>query len=108
MAGVLIFTAVPDIVGSLGGIIENGIPNKFLTLMDGLFKHSQWCSLDPVCSEHQGQGPGWLNRAACHGCALVPETSCSYRNVLLDRVMIKGSAKLGIPSFLDFVAEEVD
>lgn len=106
MAGILIYTTVADIVGSLGGIIESGEPKQFLTLLDGAFKHAQWCSLDPVCTEHEGQGPGWLNRAACHACSLIPEPSCEYGNVFLDRVFIKGSESLGIPNFLDFIHKE--
>lgn len=106
MAGVLIYTTVADIVGSLGGIIESGEPKEFLTLLDGAFKHAEWCSLDPVCTEHEGQGPGWLNRAACHACSLIPEPSCEYGNVFLDRVFIKGSESLGIPNFLDFIQQE--
>ena len=106
MAGVLLYTTVADIVGSLGGIVESAEPKEFLTLMDGAFKHAQWCSLDPVCTEHEGQGPGWLNRAACHACSLVPEPSCDYGNVFLDRVFIKGSESLGIPNFLEFVEKE--
>lgn len=103
MSGILIYTTVADIVGSLGGIIESAEPKEFLSLLDGVFKHAQWCSLDPVCSEHEGQGPGWLNRAACHACALVPEPSCGYSNVFLDRILIKGSEELGIPNLLKFV-----
>jgi len=106
MAGVLIYTTVADIVGSLGGIVESAEPKEFLTLLDGAFKHAQWCSLDPVCTEHEGQGPGWLNRAACHACSLIPEPSCDYGNVFLDRVFIKGSESLGIPNFLEFVEKE--
>ena len=101
MAGILIYTAVPDIAGSLGGIVEAAEPKNFLKLIDGAFKHAQWCSLDPVCSEHEGQGPGLLNRSACHACALIPETSCEYGNVLLDRVFIKGNERLNIPSLLN-------
>ncbi len=104
MAGVLIYVAVADVVGSLGGIVDNAQSSEFLRLLSNAFKHAQWCPLDPVCTEHQGQGPGWLNRAACHGCVLVPETACEYGNVLLDRVFIKGSRALGIPNFLTFVA----
>ena len=104
MAGILIYTAVADIVGSLGGIVESSQPKQFLKLLNGAFKHAQWCSLDPVCTEHQGQGPCWLNRAACHGCVLVPETACQYSNVFLDRVFIKGD-KEGIPNFLEFVGD---
>lgn len=101
MAGVLIYTAVPDSAGSLGGIVEATEPRNFIKLLDGAFKHAQWCSLDPVCTEHDGQGPGMLNRAACHACVLIPETSCDYGNVFLDRVFIKGSKSLNIPSLLE-------
>ncbi len=106
MSGVLIYTTVSDIVGSLGGIIENGEPKEFLKLLDGVFKHAQWCSLDPVCAEHEGQGPGWINRAACHACCLVPEPSCEYGNVFLDRVFIKGNGK-DIPNFLEFAEDNI-
>jgi hypothetical protein len=105
MAGILIYTSIPDIVGSLGGIIESAEPKNFLALLDKAFKHAQWCSLDPVCTEHEGQGPGWLNRAACHACCLIPELSCDHGNVFLDRTFIKGNVSLKIPNFLNFVME---
>lgn len=108
MAGILIYTAVPDTVGSLGGIVQSVQPKSLLGLLDGVFKHANWCSLDPICSEHTGQGPGLLNRAACHACLLVPETACDYGNMLLDRVLIKGSNALNIPNFLDFIQEEIN
>ena len=101
MAGILIYTAVPDIAGSLGGIVELANPAKFIRLLDSAMRHAEWCSLDPVCGEMEGQGPSWLNRAACHGCALVPDTSCSYNNVFLDRVFIKGKLDEGIPALID-------
>jgi hypothetical protein len=103
MAGVLIYTAVPDIAGSLGGIIEQAKPRRFIKLLDSAFKQLEWCSMDPVCGDMEGQGPSWLNRAACHGCVLLPDTSCSYNNVFLDRVFIKGKPDEGIPSLKEFV-----
>ena len=104
MAGVLIYVAVPDEEGSLGGLMELAMPERFLKLLSGAFEAATWCSLDPVCSEQEGHGPGLLNRAACHACALVPETSCAYGNVLLDRVFVKGNGK-EVPAFLDRVEE---
>ena len=100
MAGVLIYVAVPDEEGSLGGLMELARPERFLRLLTGAFERAAWCSLDPVCSEQEGHGPDLLNRAACHACALVPETSCAFGNVLLDRVFVKGAGP-GIPAFLD-------
>ena len=50
------------------------------------------CSNDPVCAQHL---PGTddmedrpLHGAACHGCALVAETSCEMRNDYLDRALV--------------------
>ncbi len=107
MAGILIYTSVADIVGSLGGIVESGESIKFLEILESAFAHAEWCSLDPVCSEHEGQGPEWLNRAACHACCLIPEPSCEYNNVFLDRVFIKGNKALGIPNFLEFIISQM-
>ena len=100
MAGILIYVAVPDEEGSLGGLMELAKPERFLRLLTGAFEAAAWCSLDPVCAEQEGHGPCLLNRAACHACALVPETSCAHGNVLLDRAFVKGSAS-GMPAFLD-------
>lgn len=100
MSGILVYVAVPDVVGSLGGLAELATPERFLLLLSSVFDHAEWCSLDPVCSEHAGQGPSLLNRAACHACALIPEPSCAYGNVLLDRNFIKGDVATGMPAFL--------
>jgi len=102
MAGILVYVAVPDVVGSLGGLAELAQPRRFLRLLSAVFEHADWCSLDPVCSEHQGQGPNLLNLAACHACALVPEPSCAYGNVLLDRCFVKGDVGGGIRPLLAF------
>ena len=99
MAGILIHVAVPDIAGSLGGLAELSEPRRFLGILIRALEHSSWCSLDPVCSEHEGQGPGLLNRAACHACALVPEPACEYGNTLLDRGFVKDDVANGLPSF---------
>ncbi len=101
MAGILIYVAVPDEEGSLGGLMELAKPHRFLRLLIRAFESAAWCSHDPVCSEQEGHGPDLLNRAACHACALVPETSCAYGNVLLDRAFVKGASP-DIPAFLDF------
>ena len=100
MAGILIYVAVADEEGSLGGLMELARPERFLRLLTGAFEAASWCSLDPVCSEQEGHGPDLLNRAACHACALLPETSCPYGNVLLDRVFVKGAAP-DIAAFMD-------
>ena len=91
MAGILIYVAVADEEGSLGGLMEMARPERFLRLLTAAVEAAQWCSLDPVCGQQEGHGPGLLNGAACHACALVPETSCDHGNILLDRTYVKGN-----------------
>jgi hypothetical protein len=102
MTGVLVYVAVPDIAGSLGGLAELAQPERFIKLLVSVFDHADWCSLDPVCAEHEGQGPSQLNRSACHACALVPEPSCQFGNLLLDRVCVAGDLRGTIQPLLDF------
>ncbi len=71
-------------------------------MLASVFDHADWCSLDPVCAEHEGQGPSQLNRAACHACALVPEPSCQFGNLLLDRVFVAGDLGGTIQPLLAF------
>ena len=104
MAGILIYVAVADEEGSLGGLAELAEPERFLRLLNGALEEANWCSLDPVCAEREGHGPGLLNGAACHACTLAPETSCEHGNILLDRTFIKGNGA-DIPALLDCVDE---
>ncbi len=105
MSGILIYVAVPNKMGSLGGLAEHGKPEKFLKLWLKAMENASHCSFDPICAEHEGQGPDQLNRAACHGCTLLPEVSCIYNNCLLDRQFLMGSGDqgnvLGILPFME-------
>ncbi len=97
MAGILIYVAVPDTEGSLGGLTQQAEPRRFLRLLTAAVEAAAWCSMDPVCGEQEGHGPGLLNRAACHACSLVPEPSCVYGNVLLDRTFVAGDPERSCP-----------
>lgn len=87
--GLLIYTGSPDAQGTLGGLVQQARHiDEHLTralVAGGL------CSNDPTCAEHT---PGdrmtdrFLHGAACHGCALVAETSCEMRNDHLDRALV--------------------
>lgn len=93
MNGVLIYTSSGDSEGSLGGLVRQGSEkNLFPTIHEALID-AEWCSADPVCSDigREGQGPDNINGAACHNCAILPETSCEEFNGLLDRNVVKGS-----------------
>ena len=103
MVGILIYVAVADTHGSLGGLMDMAQPDRFLRLLAGAVEAASWCSFDPVCREQEGHGPDLLNRAACHSCALVPETSCICGNRLLDRVFVAGRGD-GLRSLWDLTA----
>ena len=45
MAGILLYVAVPDVVGSLGGLAELAEPEGFLPVLAGALDHADWCSL---------------------------------------------------------------
>ena len=92
-AGVLIYTADSDSEGSMGGLVEMGGPNRIGEVIYRAVSKSQWCSGDPVCRELESQGPAGVNRAACHACCLVAETSCVYSNALLNRVILTGDGR---------------
>lgn len=100
MAGVLVYVAVADAHGSLGGLMETARPDRFLRLLTGAVEDASWCSFDPVCGEQEGHGPNLLNSAACHACALVPEPSCICGNRLLDRAFVAGDGE-GLRSLWD-------
>ncbi len=93
MAGVLIYTAAGDSEGTMGGLVRMGKPGYFEPVIRFLLEEAKWCSADPVCmevGESGGQGPDSCNLAACHSCALVPETACEEFNRFLDRGVVIG------------------
>jgi hypothetical protein len=88
MCGLLIYTASADADGSLGGLVQQGTRQRFSLTLQALLEHAQWCSADPLCTEHDPTKTGKLNGAACHVCSLVAETSCERGNHFLDRAFI--------------------
>jgi hypothetical protein len=90
MNGVLIYTASGDSEGSLGGLVRQGKPGNLETIVYNAIENARWCSSDPICIDSNGQGPNSCNLAACHNCALLPETCCEESNMLLDRAMLIG------------------
>jgi len=91
MAGVLIYTASGDADGTLGGLVAQGTPERLPRLVTEALRRATWCSNDPVCMESAGRPADAGNLAACHSCALVPETSCEHGNRLLDRATLVGT-----------------
>lgn len=86
--GILLYTAATDAQGTLGGLVEAG--RSIRKHMKRALETALLCSNDPVCAQHSPTAPGTaqLQGAACHGCLLVPETSCEQRNDFLDRALV--------------------
>ena len=88
-AGILLYTGSADAEGTLGGLVQQA--RHIEDHLAHALQLGELCSNDPVCAEHS---PGasmeqrWLHGAACHGCALVAETSCEMRNDYLDRALV--------------------
>lgn len=102
-AGVMIYTASGDSEGTLGGLVRQGEPPRLERTLLTAIEDADWCSNDPVCGESRGQGMNALNLAACHACALAPETSCDRSNLFLDRRLVVGDG--AVPGFFDTVLE---
>lgn len=88
MAGILLYTAAGDADGTLGGLAQLGRAGNLERVILGAIEDARWCASDPICIESEGQGPDALNLAACHACALLPETSCEFQNRMLDRSLV--------------------
>ncbi|MGW4041902.1 DrmB family protein [Streptomyces sp. NPDC004721] len=99
--GILVYTAAGDAEGTLGGLVRQGEPPRLAETLLRMTEAAAWCSADPLCAEHAGQGFGNLNRAACHACALLPETSCETGNTLLDRALVVGGEH--VPGYLESI-----
>jgi len=101
--GVLLYTGSADAEGTLGGLVQQA--RHLEDHLASALRMSALCSNDPICAQH---APGrsmeerWLHGAACHGCALVAETSCEMRNDYLDRALVV--PVLGVPGAAFFQA----
>ena len=91
MCGALIYTASGDSEGSLGGLVRQGECGRLEDTIVAAIRNAEWCSSDPICIQSAGQGPESCNLAACHNCALLPETCCECGNRLLDRGLVVGT-----------------
>ena len=87
--GLLLYTASADAEGTLGGLVQEA--RRLEAHLEQALAVAELCSNDPICAQHE---PGrsmeerWLHGAACHGCALVAETSCEMRNDYLNRALV--------------------
>ncbi|ASU79335.1 DUF1998 domain-containing protein [Actinopolyspora erythraea] len=85
-SGILLYTAVPDAEGTLGGLVSQAEPDRLVRLTRRALSEARRCSSDPLCAERLPQPPAdHLHGAACHVCLFVSETTCERGNRFLDR-----------------------
>jgi len=89
MAGILLYTSAPDSEGTLGGLVNLGMPETLSQHIESALDGATLCASDPTCSEHRPEyGNATLHAAACHACTFAPETSCEKGNRYLDRAVL--------------------
>lgn len=88
--GILIYTAVPDTEGTLGGLVALAEPERFTRIVRRALRDAERCSSDPLCADRLPRPPheDFLHGAACHVCLFVSETTCERGNRFLDRRFI--------------------
>ncbi|SOE10628.1 protein of unknown function [Streptomyces sp. 2323.1] len=88
--GILIYTAVPDAEGTLGGLVALAEPERFTRIVRRALRDAERCSSDPLCADRLPRPPheDFLHGAACHVCLFVSETTCERGNRFLDRRFI--------------------
>jgi hypothetical protein len=90
-SGILIYTAVPDAEGTLGGLVSLAEPDNLVRLTQRALADAWHCSSDPLCAERLPHDPAdFLHGAACHVCLFVSETTCERGNRFLDRRFVVG------------------
>ena len=89
-AGLLLYSARPGMDGTMGGLIYQ-VP-RFKRILERALEGIDLCSNDPICSTTELYN-GNLNGAACYVCQFLPETSCEFGNMGLDRNVLKNSLK---------------
>ena len=103
MAGIFIYTSSSSSDGSLGGLVDVGRKGdeRIGDVLANAVLESGSCPCDPHCSMQQPEKVQGFAGAACHACALLPETCCENMNTLLDREMIDHTLG-GSLGFFDF------
>lgn len=101
--GILLYTSSPDVEGTLGGLAAAG--KRLLHHLGAALAYGVLCSNDPVCAQHEPDNAveeRFFHGAACHGCVLLAEPSCEWRNEFLDRALVVPTvAGLGAEFFAD-------
>ncbi len=103
--GILLYTGSPDAEGTLGGLVQEA--RHLEEHLAQALRTGALCSNDPICAQHapgESMEKRWLHGAACHGCALVAETTCEMRNDYLDRALVVPVLGVADAAFFSAVA----
>ena len=98
-SGILIYTAVPDAEGTLGGLVSLGEPRTLEPDLPARAARRRALLVGPAVRRAAPASPGdFLHGAACHVCLFVSETTCERGNRFLDRrfVVPLGEPKLAL------------
>lgn len=98
--GILLYTSTPDAEGTLGGLASAA--HKLEKHLAAALAYGALCSNDPVCAQHAPESAveeRFFHGAACHGCLLVAEPSCEWRNEHLDRALLVPTVQAGGAAF---------
>ncbi len=102
MAGILLYTAVPDSEGTLGGLVDLGDPLTLGRHMQQALESMRLCGSDPLCADHRPEMNGrGIHRACCHACQFAPETACELGNRYLDRSVLVDTFAERATAFFD-------
>ncbi len=99
MSGILIYTGTSDSDGTLGGLQSRGESKVLANTLLSCLESAEWCSSDPLCNHGELSSEEYYSIASCHGCLLVPETSCELHNRYLDRGLVVGTLNSESVSF---------
>ena len=81
--GLLLYTVQPGGDGTLGGLVD--MSRRFEDVLELALDDLRTCSNDPLCAESPDAG---ASGASCYSCLLASETSCEWRNAVLDRLIL--------------------
>ena len=86
----MLYTASPDAEGTLGGLVAQArhIEAHLAVALRVGRRCAPTTRSAPSTRPASGMEGRWLHGAACHGCALIAETSCEMRNDYLDRALV--------------------
>lgn len=99
VAGLLIYTSTSDADGTLGGLQSRAQPETLEKVIWDAMQAMNWCASDPICGLGDLASVDSHSIASCHACTMLPETSCEFNNMFLDRGLLVGATDGSVKPF---------